>query len=149
MGHSSVSLLFHFVFLDLNAVAGNMDRTTLCCLLLPWAIKKAAGCIMDYEWESMSWQNVAATEVMSMLFLDIDLVFFWNIAKKTYWRYLRSSIEKVFLSVIAPNHLCMHVLNAKYFIAWKRHHLNFSNVQFFILHRVYINGLFSHAVGVI
>lgn len=30
---------------------------------------------MDYEWESMSWQNIAATEVMSLLFLEIDFVF--------------------------------------------------------------------------
>lgn len=41
---------------------------------------------MDYEYESVSWQKVAATEVMSVLFLEIDS-FLKNIAKKIHGRY--------------------------------------------------------------
>lgn len=79
------------------------------------------------------------TEVISILFLEIDWFFFWNIAKEIHGRSKRCSTNKVFLSVISLSHLSMCILNAKYFIAWETHHLNFK----IIIHVVYIWMVYS------
>lgn len=63
----------------------------------------------------MSWQNDAAIQVMSILFLEIK--FFSETLLRKYIEGIRDPVLTNFLSTISLTHLCVCILKAKYSIA--------------------------------